>query len=61
METVLQNIVVVNGLAATVRSTLGPSGAHKLFINGSSPSLIVSNDGATILHELSVQVALHDS
>ncbi len=48
------NIMAAKALAAAVRTTLGPRGMDKMLVNPSG-DVVITNDGATILHEISVQ------
>ena len=48
------NIMAAKAIAAAVRTTLGPRGMDKMIID-STGDIVITNDGATILHELSVQ------
>jgi archaeal chaperonin len=48
------NIMAAKAIAAAVRSTLGPRGMDKMIVSPTG-DVVVTNDGATILHELSVQ------
>ncbi len=48
------NIMAARAISAAVRSTLGPRGMDKMIVS-STGDVVVTNDGATILHELSVQ------
>lgn len=45
------NIAAAKAVAESVRSTLGPEGADKMLVDGSG-SVVITNDGATILREL---------
>ncbi len=53
-EALRSNIMAAKAIAAAVRTTLGPRGMDKMLVSGSS-DVVVTNDGATILHELSIQ------
>ena len=63
------NFQAVYSLASTVQSTLGPNSAHKLLFSNdsstqttpSSSSLLTTNDGATILKTLKVNVIFFQS
>ena len=46
------NIMAAKAIAAAVRTTLGPRGMDKMLVSG---DVVITNDGATILHEMSVQ------
>lgn len=48
------NIAAAKAIAAAVRTTLGPRGMDKMLVSGTG-DIVISNDGATILHEMSVQ------
>ncbi|MDH7592970.1 MAG: thermosome subunit alpha [Methanomicrobiales archaeon] len=48
------NIMAAKAIANAVRTTLGPRGMDKMLVS-STGDVVVTNDGATILHELSVQ------
>ena len=48
------NIMAAKAIAAAVRTTLGPRGMDKMIID-STGDITITNDGATILHELSIQ------
>ncbi|MDD1729917.1 MAG: TCP-1/cpn60 chaperonin family protein [Methanospirillum sp.] len=48
------NIAAAKALAEAVRSTLGPRGMDKMLIDGSG-DITITNDGITILDEISVQ------
>ncbi|HOB17151.1 MAG TPA: thermosome subunit alpha [Candidatus Methanoculleus thermohydrogenotrophicum] len=48
------NIMAAKAIAAAVRTTLGPRGMDKMLIS-STGDVVITNDGATILHEMSVQ------
>ena len=48
------NIMATRAIAAAVRTTLGPRGMDKMLVS-SSGDVVITNDGATILHEMSVQ------
>ena len=52
-EAQMHNIRAAKAVADTVRSTLGPAGMDKMMVDGHG-EVIVTNDGATILHELDV-------
>ncbi|TAJ45770.1 thermosome subunit alpha [Methanofollis fontis] len=48
------NILAAKAIASAVRTTLGPRGMDKMLVTGSG-DVTITNDGATILRELSVQ------
>jgi thermosome len=48
------NIAAAKAIAGAVRSTLGPRGMDKMLVSGSG-DIVITNDGATILSEISVQ------
>ncbi len=48
------NIAAAKAIAAAVRTTLGPRGMDKMLVS-STGDVVITNDGATILHEMSVQ------
>ena len=48
------NIMAAKAIAAAVRTTLGPRGMDKMIID-STGDIVITNDGATILHELTIQ------
>ncbi|MEN6396402.1 MAG: thermosome subunit alpha [Methanoregula sp.] len=48
------NIMAAKAIAGAVRTTLGPRGMDKMLI-GSTGDIVITNDGATILEEISVQ------
>lgn len=48
------NIMAAKAIAGAVRTTLGPRGMDKMLV-GSTGDIVITNDGATILQELSVQ------
>jgi len=48
------NIMAAKAIAAAVRTTLGPPGMDKMLVS-STGDVVITNDGATILHEMSVQ------
>src|SRR5665647_518573 len=48
------NIAAAKAIAAAVRTTLGPRGMDKMLVSGTG-DVVITNDGATILHEMSVQ------
>jgi thermosome len=47
------NIMAAKAIASAVRTTLGPRGMDKMLV-APSGDVVITNDGATILHELSV-------
>lgn len=48
------NVMAAKAIAGAVRTTLGPRGMDKMLVS-STGDVVVTNDGATILHELSIQ------
>jgi thermosome len=48
------NIAAAKAIAGAVRTTLGPRGMDKMLV-GSTGDIVITNDGATILGEISVQ------
>ncbi|KUG18979.1 heat shock protein 60 family chaperone groel / thermosome subunit [hydrocarbon metagenome] len=46
--------MAAKAIAAAVRTTLGPRGMDKMLVS-STGDVVITNDGATILHEISVQ------
>jgi thermosome len=48
------NIMAAKAIAGAVRTTLGPRGMDKMLV-GSTGDIVITNDGATILSEISVQ------
>ena len=48
------NIMAAKAIAAAVRTTLGPRGMDKMLVS-STGDVVITNDAATILHEMSVQ------
>ena len=48
------NIMAAKAIAGAVRTTLGPRGMDKMLV-GTTGDIVITNDGATILQELSVQ------
>ena len=48
------NIAAAKAIASAVRTTLGPRGMDKMLVS-STGDVVITNDGATILHEMSVQ------
>lgn len=53
-EALRSNIMAAKAIAAAVRTTLGPRGMDKMIVSSTS-DVVVTNDGHTILQELSVQ------
>lgn len=49
------NIMAAKAIASAVRTTLGPRGMDKMLTSESGTDIVITNDGATILHEISVQ------
>ena len=54
MEAQRSNIMACKAIAGAVRTTLGPRGMDKMLVSPSG-DVVLTNDGATILHELSVE------
>ncbi|HJJ70890.1 MAG TPA: thermosome subunit alpha [Methanocorpusculum sp.] len=54
-EALRSNIMAAKVLGATVRTTLGPRGMDKMLVAKGSDDIVITNDGATILHELAVE------
>ncbi|WOF16983.1 thermosome subunit [Methanoplanus sp. FWC-SCC4] len=54
MEAQHSNIMACKAIASAVRTTLGPRGMDKMLVSPSG-DVVITNDGATILHELSVE------
>jgi thermosome len=48
------NIIAAKAIAGAVRTTLGPRGMDKMLVD-STGDVVITNDGATILQEISVQ------
>ena len=48
------NIMAAKAIAGAVRTTLGPRGMDKMLV-GSTGDIVITNDGATILSEISVK------
>jgi archaeal chaperonin len=48
------NIIAAKAIAGAVRTTLGPRGMDKMLVD-STGDVVITNDGATILEEISVQ------
>lgn len=48
------NIMACKAIAEAVRTTLGPRGMDKMLVSPSG-DVVITNDGATILHELAVE------
>ncbi len=53
-EALRSNIMAAKAIAGAVRTTLGPRGMDKMLVS-STGDVVITNDGATILHELSIQ------
>lgn len=53
LEAQRSNIAAAKAIAAAVRTTLGPRGMDKMLVSGTG-DVTITNDGATILQELSV-------
>ncbi|MHC1629688.1 MAG: thermosome subunit alpha [Methanoculleaceae archaeon] len=53
-EALRSNIMAAKAIAGAVRTTLGPRGMDKMLVSPSG-DVVITNDGATILHELKVQ------
>ncbi|KAF1077488.1 thermosome subunit alpha [Methanogenium sp. MK-MG] len=49
------NIMAAKAIAEAVRTTLGPRGMDKMMVSQSGGDVVITNDGATILHEMSVE------
>ena len=54
-EALRSNIMAAKVLGNTVRTTLGPRGMDKMLVAKGSDDIVITNDGATILHELAVE------
>lgn len=54
LEAQRSNIMAAKAIAGAVRTTLGPRGMDKMLVS-STGDVVVTNDGVTILHELSIQ------
>lgn len=54
-EALRSNIMAAKVLGATVRTTLGPRGMDKMLVAKGSDDIVITNDGATILHQLAVE------
>ena len=54
MEAQRSNILAAKAIASAVRTTLGPRGMDKMLV-APSGDVVITNDGKTILHEISVQ------
>lgn len=54
LEAQRSNIAAAKAIASAVRTTLGPRGMDKMLVGGTG-DVTISNDGATILHEIAVQ------
>ena len=48
------NMMAAKAIAGAVRTTLGPRGMDKMLVS-STGDVVITNDGAAILHELSIQ------
>jgi len=48
------NIMAAKAIAGAVRTTLGPRGMDKMLVGGTG-DIVITNDGATILQEISVE------
>lgn len=49
----MSNIIAAKGVADAIRTSLGPRGMDKMIQKGDG-SVIITNDGATILSQMSV-------
>lgn len=54
-EALRSNIMAAKVLGNTVRTTLGPRGMDKMLVAKGSDDIVITNDGATILHQIAVQ------
>lgn len=54
LEAQRSNTMATRAIAAAVRTTLGPRGMDKMLVS-STGDVVITNDGATILHEMAVQ------
>jgi thermosome len=54
LEAQRSNIAAAKAIASAVRTTLGPRGMDKMLVSGTG-DITITNDGATILSEISVQ------
>ena len=54
LEAQRSNIAAAKAIASAVRTTLGPRGMDKMLVSGTG-DVTITNDGATILSEISVQ------
>ena len=54
-EALRSNIMAAKVLGNTVRTTLGPRGMDKMLVTKGSDDIIITNDGATILHQIHVE------
>lgn len=54
-EALRSNIMAAKVLGNTVRTTLGPRGMDKMLVTKGSDDIIVTNDGAEILHQIHVE------
>jgi thermosome len=54
-EALRSNIMAAKVLGNTVRTTLGPRGMDKMLVTQGSDDIVITNDGATILHQIHVE------
>ncbi|HJJ56551.1 MAG TPA: thermosome subunit alpha, partial [Methanocorpusculum sp.] len=54
-EALRSNIMAAKVIGTAVRSTLGPRGMDKMLVTQGSDDIVITNDGATILHKIQVQ------
>lgn len=54
-EALRSNIMAAKVLGNTVRTTLGPRGMDKMLVTQGSDDIVITNDGATILHSIQVE------
>lgn len=54
-EALRSNIMAAKVLGNTVRTTLGPRGMDKMMVTKGSDDIVVTNDGAAILHNIHVE------
>ena len=54
-EALRSNIMAAKVLGNTVRTTLGPRGMDKMMVTQGSDDIVITNDGATILHQIHVE------
>lgn len=54
-EALRSNIMAAKVLGNTVRTTLGPRGMDKMLVTQGSDDIVVTNDGAAILHQIHVE------